>query len=74
MKRPSSTKGRKRPKGPLPKIDQIPPIQPAFRGPAFPNTLTGLVKGNSKASGLLTDPTLPNPLARRRPSKKGGKT
>jgi hypothetical protein len=73
MRNQSSTKGLKRRKGAMPKIDKIPPIQPAFQAPAFPNTLTSLVKGSSKASGLLTDPTLPDPLAKARQRKKGGK-
>jgi len=73
MRNLSSMKGNRRRKGGMPKIAEIPPIQPSFRAPAFPATIIGREKANSKASGLLTDPSLQSLQAPRRPKRKGGK-
>jgi hypothetical protein len=67
-------KGLKRQKGSMPKVASIPPLQPAFQGPGFPQSVAQIAKANSKPSGLLVDPTLPNPLAKARRLKKVGKT
>jgi hypothetical protein len=68
-----SAKGLKRRKGAMPKIASIPGIQATFKAPQFPDEIDKVVKGKSKASGLLGDPSLKSPMAEGRTPKKRGK-